>query len=147
MSFSLTKAVEALAAPVLGPLFGIIDQAVPDKDLAVRLKADIQKTVLEIQKSTLEAQAKIITAEAASVSWLPRNIRPLFLMTLLVGMVFSVAAGAFGHGDAVAVGWAAVPEAAWGLMQIGLGGYIAGRTIEKVAPQIPRWKRDKDYEN
>ena len=25
---------------------------------------------------------------------------------------------------------------AWGLLQIGLGGYVVGRSVEKVAPQI-----------
>lgn len=148
------KAIEALAAPVLGPLFGIIDQAVPDKDLAVRLKADIQTAVLDIQKATMQAQADIIKAEANSQSWLPRNIRPLFLLFLLISMVASVFMGALGYGEALAVGWASIPQSAWTLMQIGLGGYIAGRSIEKVAGPVgetvknvvPRWQRDKDWQ-
>jgi hypothetical protein len=159
MSFSLTKAVEAIAEPILSPVFGIIDQVVTDKDLAVQLKADIQLAILRIQEKTLEVQGDVVMAEAKGESAIQRMWRPIFMVFLMGNIQLSVVAGMLGYAQYVADGWAAIPEPAWLLAQIGLGGYVGGRTIEKVTKiatgsgildniksVLPRWKRDKDYE-
>ena len=61
--------IKAIAAPVLK----IIDDAVPDKDLANKLKSDINHAMLNMDGKLLEAQASIITAEAQGASWMQRN--------------------------------------------------------------------------
>jgi len=38
--------------------------------------------------------------------------------------------------EAAKVKLAVLKAEAWGLLQIGLGGYVVGRSVEKVAPQI-----------
>lgn len=128
--------IDAIAAPILGPLFGIIDQAVPDKDLAVRLKADIQTAVLKIQEKTLESQKEIIVAEAQGESYIQRTWRPWFMVFLMVNIAFSMIAGVFGYASQITDAWASIPDPAWTLMQVGIGGYIGGRTIEKVAKSV-----------
>ena len=124
--------VQAIAGPILAPLFGVIDKAVPDKDLAIQLKADIQTAVLSIQEKTLESQRDIIVAEAQGESYIQRSWRPWFMVFLMFFIGSSVIAGAFGFGAEVKAGWDAIPQPAWSLAQIGLGGYIGGRTVEKV---------------
>lgn len=143
-----TDIIKTIAGPILAPIFGIIDQAVPDKDLAVQIKGDIQKAMIEVQAKTLDAQKAVIIAEAQGESWLQRTWRPMFMVLLMVSMIISVGAGIFGHGDLVRSGWDSINDNAWLLMQIGLGGYIGGRTIEKtvkaVAPAIKEsitWKK------
>ena len=133
--------ISAIAEPILGPLFGIIDQAVPDKDLAVKLKADIQVAVLRIQEKTLESQKDIIVAEAQGESYIQRAWRPWFMVLLMVSMVVSVVGGMLGYGPNIASGWDSINDQAWLLMQIGLGGYIGGRTIEKTAKSVSTWKK------
>lgn len=132
--------IEAVAAPILQPLFGLIDQAVPDKDLAVKLKTDMQLAVLKIQEKTLESQKEIIVAEAQGESPLQRNWRPAFMVLLMASLVFSLVGGMMGLGDRIADGWDAINDNAWLLMQIGLGGYIGGRTVEKTAKEVIKWK-------
>lgn len=155
-----TNAIEALAAPVLGPLFGIIDQFVTDKDKAAEMKHEATMGMQRFAQALMEAQADAIKGDQQSQSWLPRNIRPMFLLFLMIFIGVSVVGGMMGFADAIAAGWAAVPEGAWVLAQICLGGYITGRTIEKVAGAtgavtavkkavsavIPRWQRDKDWQ-
>ena len=128
--------IGAIAEPILAPIFGLIDKAVPNKDLAAQIKADMQTAVIEVQKQTLESQRDIIVAEAQGESWLQRSWRPLFMCFLMFFIGSSVIAGAFGYGEAVAAGWNAIPQPAWTLSQIGLGGYIGGRTVEKVTKNI-----------
>lgn len=137
---SVLGIINAIAGPILAPLFGVIDQVVPDKDLAVKLKTDIQLAVLRIQEKTLDSQKDIIVAEAQGESAIQRGWRPAFMILLMVSMVISVAAGVFGYGDAVGAGWDSINDNAWLLMQIGLGGYIGGRTIEKTAKSVISWK-------
>lgn len=124
--------IKAIAAPILAPIFGIIDKAVPDKDLAAQLKADIQRAVIEVQVKTLESQRDVIIAEAQGESWLQRTWRPMFMVLLMASLIVSVVGGMAGYGEDIAAGWDSINESAWLLMQIGLGGYIGGRTVEKV---------------
>lgn len=82
--------------------------------------------VLEYESDLLKAKASIINAEAKGQSWIQRNWRPLTMLTFLVLIVLDN------------LGLLAVPIAPqmWTLLQIGLGGYIGGRTVEKVIPSI-----------
>ena len=71
----------------------IIDQYVEDKDLKNKLKAEIEKELIQAQEKSidlvkfyLEQQKEIIRAELNSDSWLAKNWRPL--LALLFGFVF-----------------------------------------------------------
>lgn len=80
--------------------------------------------------TTFAAQADIVKTEAASSHWLAANWRPLLMLTfggLIVARWF---------------GWAAPnltePEylALWDIVKLGLGGYVIGRSVEKIAPTV-----------
>jgi hypothetical protein len=155
----LKSIISEIAVPILGPIFSIIDQAVTDKDLAAKLKADIQMAVLRIQEKTIEVQGSVIMAEAKGESAIQRMWRPIFMVFLMGNIQISVVGGMLGFAEHIAAGWNAIPDPAWLLAQVGLGGYVGGRTIEKVTKiatgtgvleniksVLPRWKRDKDYE-
>ena len=58
--------------------------------------------------------------------WLQRNCCPLIMLCFL-GLVMSDSFGLLAF---------RLSAEAWGLLQIGLGGYVVGRSVEKVAPQI-----------
>ena len=91
-----------------------------------KLQFGIFEQVMSYEKQLLESQAQIITAEAQGQSWLQRSWRPITMLTFLALVV------------ADSFGWLANPLAseAWTLLQIGLGGYVAGRSIEKITPKI-----------
>jgi len=120
---------------VVSKVADLIDQKVEDKDLANKLKAEIQTDILTKEYSRieqeLEAQKAIIVAEATGHSWLQRNWRPI---TMLV-FVYIIA-----HNYIIAplfdLKELAIPPDMWSLLKIGLGGYVIGRSVEKVAPTI-----------
>ncbi|SFU01442.1 3TM-type holin [Halomonas saccharevitans] len=118
---------------VAGPVMEVIDQAVTDKDQANRLKAELRRRLINQQDAALQARMKVILAEATGESWLQRNWRPL-LMTVIVAIVANNYLLAPYLGAMFGVGLQLeLPEQLWNLMTLGVGGYIAGRSGEKIA--------------
>jgi hypothetical protein len=108
----------------------LIDKIIPDKEAADKAKLELLKLDQEGKLTELKAQAQIINTEAASQHWLAANWRPL---TMLVFVALIVARW---------FGWAA-PNLAeeeyiklWSIVELGLGGYVIGRSVEKIVPTI-----------
>ena len=95
------------------------------------IQGDILTKVAKFETDLVEAQASVIKAEAASQSWLARNWRPLLMLDFILILFWN-------HLIVPIVGMepATIPDQMWSLLKIGVGGYIGGRTFEKVAPEI-----------
>lgn len=127
------KLISSILGTVAGPVFDVIDKAVTDKDEANRLKTDIRHRLIDQKDAALQAQMKVILAEATGESWLQRNWRPL-LMTVIVVIIANNYLLAPYLGAMFGVGLQLeLPEQMWNLMTLGVGGYIAGRSGEKIA--------------
>lgn len=130
------KLITSILGTVAGPIFDVIDKAVTDKDEANRLKAELQRRLIDQQDATLQAQMKVLLAEAAGESWLQRNWRPI-LMLVIVAIVANNYLLAPYLGAMFGVGLQLeLPDAMWNLMTLGVGGYIAGRSGEKIVGQL-----------
>jgi hypothetical protein len=127
-----------IVGTVAKPVFDIIDKAVTDKDQAARLKADLQRRLIDQQDAGLKAQMQIILAEATGESWAQRNWRPV-LMLVIVAIIANNYLLAPYLGAMFGVGLQLeLPEHMWNLMTLGVGGYIAGRSGEKIAGTLKR---------
>jgi len=80
----------------------------------------------EYEQELLKAKASIIMAEANGQSWIQRNWRPITMLTFLVLVVC----------DSFGLLAFRLAEEAWTLLQIGLGGYVVGRSAEKIVPKV-----------
>jgi hypothetical protein len=119
-----------LIGTIGGKVLDIVDDVVGDKDAANKLKFQIQKQLLESKGTELEAQAKIVLAEAQG-SWLQRNWRPMLMVTfagLVVAHWFGFTAENIPE---------SVQNSLLNIVMVGVGGYVAGRSAEKVAD---KWK-------
>lgn len=130
------KLISNIVGTVAGPVFDVIDKAVTDKDEANRLKAEVRHRLIDQKDAALQAQMKVILAEATGESWLQRNWRPLLMVTIVAivanNYLLAPYLGAmFGVGLQLEL-----PEHMWNLMTLGVGGYIAGRSGEKIAGTI-----------
>ena len=117
--------------PALAPIVGqIVGSLFPDPTEKAKAEAEAMRQLLAHQSEIESAAAKIIQTEAASTHWLAANWRPL-TMLVFVGLIV-----------ARWFGWAApgLQEAEylklWSIVEFGLGGYVVGRSVEKVAPSI-----------
>jgi len=135
------------AIPVVGDffkgLFSTIDQVVEDKDKANELKASLEQVMQNSDLTKfveqIKAQTSIILAEANSQSWLARNWRPglmaLFGLIIFNNYVLNPWLTAMFSVNIIME----IPPDMWALLKIGLGGYVVGRSTEKVA-EI--WKKN-----
>lgn len=117
--------------PALAPIVGqIVGSMFPDPTEKAKAEAEAMRQLLAHQGEIEAAAAKIIQTEAASTHWLAANWRPLTMITFTALIV------------ARWMGWVApnLSEAEylklWSIIEFGLGGYVVGRSVEKVAPAI-----------
>lgn len=118
---------------IFKPAAKLIDDVHTSEEERMQLKKELldvenklSMKVLEYESQLLQAQSSIITAEATGQSWLQRNWRPITMLTFLVLVVL----------DTLGVGNLKLPNEAWGLLKIGLGGYVIGRSAEKIVPTL-----------
>lgn len=126
------------AIPIIGNVIdgviGLVDKSIEDKDEAAKIKAGLTQALLQSDLSKfseeIQAQSKIILGEAQGESWLQRNWRPVVMLTF-AGLVVA-------HW----LGWTA-PNLSEGqvlalleIVKIGLGGYVVGRSAEKIAREV-----------
>jgi len=92
----------------------------------LELKSKIITTLVDAEQEIAEQRAKVIKSEAEGKSWLQRMWRPLTMVTFLGLIVL----------DMFGILTKDLPEQAWTLLSIGMGGYIVGRSAEKVVPKV-----------
>lgn len=109
------------------PLVGkVLDRVLPDKAAREAAKLELMALEQSGELQEISARAQIITAEAQGESWLQRSWRPLMMMW------FGILVGAYWFGY--------TPENLsedrvgdlFTLVQLGIGGYILGRSGEKI---------------
>ncbi len=117
--------------PALAPIVGqIVGSLFPDPTEKAKAEAEAMRQLLAHQGEIEAAAAKIIQTEAASTHWLAANWRPLTMITFTALIV------------ARWMGWVApnLSDAEylklWSIIEFGLGGYVVGRSVEKVVPAI-----------
>lgn len=125
---------------VISPITGLIDSlhtSQEEKDKAklalIEAEAAFQIKAMEYEAKIAEQQASVIRAEAQGQSWLQRNWRPLLMLSLTVILINNyifVPYLSTAFPDKIKV--LEFPAGFWGLLTLGVGGYIAGRTVEKV---------------
>ena len=117
--------------PTIAPILGkVVGNLFPDPEQKAKAEAEMMKTLLAHQAEIEGAAAKIIQTEAASQHWLAANWRPLTMLvfvSLIVARWFGWAAPNLSEAEYIKL---------WSIVEFGLGGYVVGRSVEKIAPSI-----------
>ena len=127
----------SLLTPLIGGVGKIIDDVHTSEEEKLKAKtallviqSDLSKSALEYEATIIKEQASIVRAEAASKSWLARNWRPLTMLTFVLLVVLhwlGVTDKNISEDEALAL---------FGLIKVGLGGYVVARTTEKILPAV-----------
>ena len=125
--------VLGLIGQIFEPAMRMIDNVHTSKEEKLVQKAqllEIQTTflkeALEYESEQLQAKAAIITAEAQADSWITRSWRPITMLTFLALIVL----------DSFGLLAFRLAGEAWTLLQIGIGGYIVGRSGQAITTGI-----------
>ncbi len=108
----------------------VFDKIFPNKAEAEKAKQEFTLELIKNENDLKLAAAKNIQTESASTHWLAANWRPLTMLTfvfLIVARFFGFTAPNISEAEYIKL---------WELMEIGIGGYIAGRSVEKIAPKV-----------
>ena len=125
--------------PILTPIIkDLVKRLIPDGDKSVEVEKEIKLALLEHTDSLEALRGKIVLEEAKSSSWLTATWRPL-LMMVIVAIIFLNYLLLPGLAMATGINHTmSLPVELWNLLQIGVGGYIVGRSGEKM---VDRWKQ------
>lgn len=132
------------ALPIVGKFLekgmGVIDKLIPDKDLRDKLKAEMQTTMLSMDYSAfekeIEAKTAIIVAEAKGKSWLQRNWRPILMLTIVAIVANNFIIYPYLSMFTTKAVILELPQALYNLMTVGVGGYVVGRSGEKIVKNL-----------
>jgi len=130
----------AIGIPIIDSILGVVDTALdkifPDKTEAEKAKAQVKTAILSVDLAAITESAKIIQAEAQGQSWLQRNWRPLLMVSIVAIVVNNYIVYPYLSLFGVPTTQLELPEALWSLMKIGVGGYVVGRSTEKIAETV-----------
>ncbi len=121
----------AALLPALVPILGdAIRRLFPDPAEAAKAQAELNNALMANAAKIEEAAASIIADEAKSEHWLASSWRPMVMLTftaLIVARWLGYSAPGISEAEVLKL---------WDIVQLGLGGYVIGRSAEKIVPQL-----------
>ena len=125
--------VTELIAGIFKPAATLVDELHTSEEERLKAKGhllDVQaaamQRVFDYEKEMVKGQQAIVTAEAKSEHFIVAAWRPITMLTFLVLAV----------GDSLGLLATPLKDEAWMLLQLGLGGYVVGRSGEKIAKVV-----------
>jgi len=133
-------------APLAKILFNTVDKAVEDKDLANKLKAELQNQMLQSHTAELQAASRVIEAEAKA-GWFTASWRPLLMYVLIVMLIWNYILSPIIFVLFNVKASVDLPSEIVNLLTVGVGGYTIGRSAESVAKSFAARPVNKNQEN
>lgn len=116
---------------VVEKIGGLVDRLTLPAREKRQLEVELLRCVREWEQELIQARAVLLKEEAQG-NWLQRSWRPLVMLTFAVIILI----GTFTN-----VSILSDTSRFWDLLEIGLGGYVVGRSGEKMAEAVFKVKR------
>jgi hypothetical protein len=121
----------AALLPALVPILGdALRRLFPDPAEAAKAQGELSMALLANAGEIEKAAAGIIADEAKSEHFLAASWRPIVMLTftaLIVARWLGYSAPGISEAEVLKL---------WDIVQLGLGGYVIGRSAEKIIPQV-----------
>lgn len=123
--------------PLLTPILGdVLKKVIPDVDKHKEIEREVRLALLDHTDSLERMRGEIVLAEAKSGHWLTSTWRPLLMMVIITivamnYLVFPILGIVIGTVHVIHL-----PDQLWNLLTIGVGGYVVGRSGEKM---VDKW--------
>ena len=129
---TLIQSIFKPAADLIDALHTSEEEKLQAKNGLMLIQGTAVAQAITLETAAINAKRDIIVAETRSDSWLTRSWRPIVMLML----TFSILAFWFGLTPESPMLTEKVILSMYGLVKIGVGGYIASRGAEKIAPGI-----------
>lgn len=126
----------ALGGPAGGAIGGAIASVLGVENTPDAIEAELRKNPeallklkaleADLERARIETRGQVVQAEAQGESWLQRNWRPMTMIwfgVLIGGHWFGFTPQNLSQSEILSL---------FDLMELGLGGYVIGRSVEKV---------------
>ena len=133
----MALAIAEIIAGALKPVSDLIDELHTSREEKDSAKVKLALAQEQLGAEFNKAQAAVIIAEATGQSWIQRNWRPVTMLSFVFIIVWNYVIGPIGT-------WGAgffsgpkfpvldLPAGLWATINIGIGGYMTMRTVEKI---------------
>ena len=126
----MKKILDFLSGNVVGEIGKIIDDLFTTDEERLEAKNKIFQVIQEKELELQKMQTDIIISEAKG-NWLQRSWRPILMLSFgFIVIYVKFIAPLFGF---------TIPPLEnefWDLLQLGIGGYVVGRSVEKIAKNV-----------
>jgi hypothetical protein len=126
----MKKIFDWFGGSVLKDLLGGLDKLFTSKEEKIKAESIIKQIIIQKQLELQQMQTDIIITEAKG-NWIQRSWRPILMMSFgFIVIYVKFLAPLLGL---------AIPELElefWELLKIGIGGYVVGRSAEKISKNI-----------
>ena len=114
------------AATLIDELHTSDEERLQAKGHLLDVQAAAMQRVFDYEKEMIKGQYAVISAEAKSEHFIVAAWRPITMLTFL----------ALAVGDSLGFLTTPLRDEAWTLLHLGLGGYVVGRSGEKIVKSI-----------
>lgn len=128
-----TKLIEA-ASGLVGKIGDAFDKNFTSKEEKLEVKNKLLAEANSLVKDVLDSQKEILLSETQG-NTIQRIWRPIVMLSFAMIVVYSFFVQPAFFPNAVDV-HATLPPEFWSLLKIGLGGYVLGRSAEKISTNI-----------
>jgi hypothetical protein len=126
----MKKILNFLTGNVLKEIGKVIDNIFTNDEERLQAKNELTRIIQSKELELQKMQTDVIVAEANG-NWLQRSWRPILMLAFgFIVIYVKFIAPLFGF---------TIPELEedfWNLLQIGIGGYVVGRSAEKIADKV-----------
>ena len=131
----MKKVIDWFGGTLVKDLLGGLDKLFTSKEEKIKAENVIKQILIEKQLELQKMQTEIIVTEAKG-NWLQRSWRPMLMLAFgFIVIYVKFLAPVFNL---------TIPELEiefWELLKIGIGGYVVGRSAEKISKNITITKK------
>lgn len=121
----------------VGSLFKDIRESLTGKAIEdPNKKAELLMKLQEAEQATQQLQAKVIATEAGSEHWITSAWRPITMLVFVAIIANNYILVPYFQAFGLHIPTLALNSQMWDLLKIGIGGYIVGRSAEKVVKNL-----------
>lgn len=130
----MKKIFEFITGDIIKSIGSVIDDLFTNDEERIQAKNKVFEILKEKELELRKMQTEVIVTEAKG-NWLQRSWRPILMLGFgFIVMYNKFFAPAFGLPNAELEG------EFWNLLQLGVGGYVIGRSAEKIAKDVIKTK-------